>query len=74
MMRLPISDVVLNVWMSLISIKTRVLGLSPSDDLVILAWVVLTQYHRVTDIQTQTDRQTDSSYYSTLHSKLTYVL
>lgn len=36
--------------------KTRVLGLSISEDSVMLAWVTLTEYQCVTD--KQTDRQT----------------
>ena len=41
--------------------KTRVIGLSVSEDFVILACVVFTQCQRVTDGRTdgQTDRQTD---------------
>ena len=41
--------------------ETRVMGLSCSEDRMIVAWVMLTQYQRVTDCQTdrQTDGQTD---------------
>jgi len=41
--------------------ETRVMGLSYSEDLMIVGGVVLTQCQRVTDGQTdgQTDRQTD---------------
>ena len=41
--------------------ETRVMGLSYSEDPMIVAWVVLTQCQRVTDRQTdgQTDRWTD---------------
>ena len=38
--------------------KTRVLGLTVSEGLLISAWVVLTHYQRVMD--GQTDRQTDT--------------
>jgi len=38
-------------------LETRVMGLSSSEDPMIVAWVVLTQCQRVTD--RQTDRQTD---------------
>jgi len=42
-------------------LETRVMGLSSSEDPMIVAWVVLTQCQRVADGQTdrQTDRQTD---------------
>jgi len=41
--------------------ETRVMGLSFRVDRMIVAWVILTQYRRVTDRQTdeQTDGQTD---------------
>jgi len=32
--------------------KTRLLGLYVSEDFMILAWILLTQYQRVTDRQT----------------------
>jgi len=38
-------------------LETKVMGLSSSEDPMIVAWVVLTQCQRVTD--RQTDRQTD---------------
>jgi len=42
--------------------ETRVMGLSSSEDPMILAWVVLAWYQRVTD--RQTDGQTDGIYHS----------
>jgi len=41
--------------------ETRVMGLSSSEDPMIVAWVVLTQCQRVTD--GQTDRRTDGRIY-----------
>jgi len=41
--------------------ETSVMGLSSSDDPMIVAWVVLTQCQRVTDGQTY--RQTDGRIY-----------
>jgi len=45
-------------------LETRVMGLSSSEDPMIVGWVVLTQCQRVTDGQTdrQTDRQTDGRF------------
>ena len=45
--------------------ETRVMGLSYSEDSMIVAGVVLTQCQRVTDRQTdrQTDRRTDGRIY-----------
>ena len=43
----------------LFSPKTRVLGLSVSEDFVILGCVILTQCQRVTDGRTDRDRQKD---------------
>jgi len=40
---------------------TRVLGLSVGEDFVILSYVVLTQYQRVTDGQTEGRTDTDIS-------------
>jgi len=42
-------------------LETRVMGLSSSEDSMIVAWVVLTQCQRVTDRRTdgQTVRRTD---------------
>jgi len=42
--------------------ETRVMGLSSSEDRMILAWVVLVWYQRATDVQT--DRWTDRIYHS----------
>jgi len=41
--------------------ESRITGLSSSEDPMIVAWVVLTQYQRVTDERSdrQTDGQTD---------------
>jgi len=41
--------------------ETRVMGLSSSEDHMIVAGVVMTQYQRVTD--RQTDRRTDGRIY-----------
>jgi len=46
-------------------LETRVMGLSSSEDPMIVAWVVLTQCQRVADRRTdrQTDRRTDRRIY-----------
>jgi len=46
-----------NFAVKLSVLETRVMGLSSSEDLMIVAWVVLTQCQRVTD--RQTDGRTD---------------
>ena len=45
--------------------ETRDMGLSYSEDRMIVAWVVLAQYQRVSDRQTnrQTDGRTDGQIY-----------
>ena len=52
--------------------ETRVMGLSSSEDPMIVAWVILTQCQRVTVRRTngRTDGRIYCSYYSALHSKL----
>jgi len=44
--------------------KTRVLGLPDGEEIMPLAFFVLTQYRRVTDRRRQTDRQTRCDLYN----------
>jgi len=50
-----------NFAVKLSVVETRIMGLSSSDDPMIVAWVVLTQCQRVTD--RRTDGQTDGRIY-----------